>query len=77
MNNLQYDAISKILRRKDDSPTNMAARDVFVNGLEMHQAARKHGIEYTGVRNSCVAVRELIPLLYTAVTGVLPPKDYK
>lgn len=73
MNEAQFLALAKLLRRRPGNPSYMAAMDVFVHGASMKDAAKKHGIQYTTVAVSCASFRDALRLCYTVITGEMPP----
>ena len=69
LNNLQFDAIVRLKRLRPETPTCMAARDVFTQGMTMYAAARARGVSEGPVQSTCGTIRRALEDCYTVITG--------
>ena len=69
LNDLQFDAVSRLKRLRPESAACKGARDVFVNGMTMYAAAKAQGVGEASVQSTCKSIRQALEDCYIVITG--------
>lgn len=67
---IQFEALAALAKLHSNSVSRAAAKDVFVLGLTLEDAADKHGSRPEVVDLTVKSIHRAIRLTHTAVTGI-------